>query len=88
MSGTGSIVEGGAPSARSRALAVLRVRSRALALGVLPAALAVVLLSARMTGRLAGDPWPAVTLVVCVVAVLVLLVGGVFAAWCCGRARP
>ncbi|MFJ3909963.1 hypothetical protein [Streptomyces vinaceus] len=80
MSGTGSIVEGGAPSARSRALAVLRVRSRALALGVLPAALAVVLVSARMTGRLAGDPWPAVTLAVCGVALLVLLVGGVFAA--------
>ncbi|MFE2878628.1 hypothetical protein ACFXG6_31010 [Streptomyces roseus] len=80
MSGTGSIVEGGAPSARSRALAVLRVRSRALALGVLPAALAVVLVSARMTGRLAGGPWPAVTVAVCVVAALVLLVGGVFAA--------
>ncbi|KOY55878.1 hypothetical protein [Streptomyces sp. XY332] len=80
MSGTGSIVEVGAPSARSRALAVLRVRSRATALGLLPAALAVVLLSARMTGRLAGDPWPVVTLVVCVVAVLVLLVGGAFAA--------
>ncbi|WP_329313933.1 hypothetical protein OG723_18780 [Streptomyces sp. NBC_01278] len=80
MSETGSIVEVGAPSARSRALAVLRVRSRALAFGLLPAALAVVLLSARMTGRLAGDPWPLVTLVVCVVAVLVLFVGGVFAA--------
>ncbi|KJY24852.1 membrane protein, partial [Streptomyces sp. NRRL S-444] len=61
-------------------MAVLRVRSRATALGLLPAALAVVLLSARMTGRLAGDPWPVVTLVVCVVAVLVLLVGGAFAA--------
>ncbi|MEV6955400.1 hypothetical protein [Streptomyces sp. NPDC051183] len=80
MSGTGSIVEVGPPSARSRALAVLRVRSRALALGLLPAAFAVVLVSARMTGRLAGDPWPAVTLVVCAVAALVLLVGGVFAA--------
>ncbi|MFD4241240.1 hypothetical protein ACFWP3_06545 [Streptomyces sp. NPDC058525] len=80
MSGTGSIVEVGVPSARSRALAVLRVRSRALAVGLLPAALAVVLVAARMTGRLAGDPWPAVTLAVCVVAVLVLLVGGVFGA--------
>lgn len=80
MSGTGSIMEVGVPSARSRALAVLRVRSRALAVGLLPAALAVVLVTARMTGRLAGDPWPAVTLAVCAVAVLVLLVGGVFAA--------
>ncbi|MFE3553668.1 hypothetical protein ACFXKW_02150 [Streptomyces sp. NPDC059193] len=80
MSGTGSIVEVGVPSARSRALAVLRVRSRALAVGLLPAALAVVLVAARMTGRLAGAPWPAVTLAVCVVAVLVLLVGGVFGA--------
>lgn len=80
MSGTGSIMEVGVPSARSRALAVLRVRSRALALGLLPAALAVVLVAARMTGRLAGDPWPAVTLAVCAVAALVLLVGGIFAA--------
>ncbi|MFE9631559.1 hypothetical protein [Streptomyces sp. NPDC006463] len=80
MSGTGSIMEVGVPSARSRALAVLRVRSRALAVGLLPAALAVVLVTARMTGRLAGDPWPAVTLAVCAVAALVLLAGGVFAA--------
>ncbi|WP_411103748.1 hypothetical protein [Streptomyces sp. cmx-4-9] len=80
MSGTGSIVEAGVPSARSRALAVLRVRSRALAVGLLPAALAVVLVAARATGRLAGDPWPAVTLAVCAVAALVLLVGGAFAA--------
>ncbi|MCX4800616.1 hypothetical protein OG594_02835 [Streptomyces sp. NBC_01214] len=73
-------MEAGAPSARSRALAVLRVRSRALAVGLLPAALAVVLVAARATGRLAGAPWPAVTLVVCVVAAIVLLVGGAFAA--------
>ncbi|MGW6706953.1 hypothetical protein ACWGDE_18970 [Streptomyces sp. NPDC054956] len=80
MSGTGSTAEVGTPSARSRALAVLRVRSRALAVGLLPAALAVVLVSARTTGRLAGAPWPAVTLAVCAVAALVLLVGGIFAA--------
>ncbi|MGW7440935.1 hypothetical protein [Streptomyces sp. NPDC054849] len=80
MSGTVSITEAGVPSARSRALAVLRVRSRALAVGLLPAALAVVLVAARMTGRLAGDPWPTVTLAVCAVAALVLLVGGAFAA--------
>ncbi|MGO4461671.1 hypothetical protein AB4039_30905 [Streptomyces sp. M-16] len=87
MSGTGSIAEVGTPSARSRALAVLRVRSRALAAVLLPAALAVVLVAARMTGRLAGDPWPAVTLAVCAVAALVLLVGGIFGAVVL-RARP
>ncbi|MFF5701530.1 hypothetical protein ACFY7H_03365 [Streptomyces sp. NPDC012794] len=80
MSGTGSNAEVGAPSARSRALAVLRVRSRAMAVVLLPAAVAVVLLAARMTGRLAGDPWPAVTLAVCAVAALVLLAGGIFGA--------
>lgn len=80
MSGTGSTMEAGVPSARSRALAVLRVRSRALAVGLLPAALAVVLVAARMTGRLAGEPWPAVTFVVCLVAAVVLLVGGIFTA--------
>ncbi|MFI8390124.1 hypothetical protein [Streptomyces sp. NPDC085540] len=73
-------MEAGAPSARSRALAVLRVRSRALAVGLVPAAFAVVLVAARATGRLAGEPWPAVTLVVCVVAAIVLLVGGAFVA--------
>ncbi|RKT05859.1 hypothetical protein BX286_3872 [Streptomyces sp. 3211.6] len=87
MSGTGSIAEVGVPSARSRALAVLRVRSRALAAVLLPAALAVVLVAARMTGRLAGDPWPAVTLAVCAVAALVLLAGGIFGAVVL-RARP
>ncbi|MFJ6720669.1 hypothetical protein [Streptomyces sp. NPDC091259] len=87
MSGIGSIAEVGVPSARSRALAVLRVRSRALAVVLLPAAVAVVLVAARLTGRLVGDPWPAVTLVVCVVAALVLFVGGTFAAVVL-RARP
>ncbi|MFE9221305.1 hypothetical protein ACFYN3_33890 [Streptomyces lavendulae] len=87
MSGTGSTAEVGTPSARSRALAVLRVRSRALAAVLLPAALAVVLVAARMTGRLAGDPWPAVTLTVCAVAALVLLAGGIFGAVVL-RARP
>ncbi|MFE5626864.1 hypothetical protein ACFQ8S_32960 [Streptomyces virginiae] len=73
-------MEAGVPSARSRALAVLRVRSRALAVALLPAAVAVVLVAARATGRLAGEPWAAVTLVVCAVAALVLLLGGIFAA--------
>ncbi|MFC9582688.1 hypothetical protein ACFVJ8_07615 [Streptomyces yangpuensis] len=73
-------MEAGVPSARSRALAVLRVRSRALAVALLPAALAVVLVAARTTGRLAGETWGTVTLVVCAVAALVLLLGGIFAA--------
>ncbi|WP_420080314.1 hypothetical protein ACN6AT_19565 [Streptomyces sp. JL4002] len=80
MSGMVSIAEVGVPSARSRALAVLRVRSRALAVVLLPAALAVVLVTARATGRLEGGPWAAVTIAVCALAVLVLLVGGAFAA--------
>jgi hypothetical protein len=80
MSGTGSTIETGALSARSRAVAVLRLRSRATAVALLPAALAVVLVAARMTGRLAGDPWPAVTLAVCGAAVVVLLAAGLFAA--------
>ncbi|APU41465.1 hypothetical protein [Streptomyces sp. TN58] len=80
MSGFGSTMEAGVPSARSRALAVLRVRSRALAAALLPAALAVVLVTARATGRLSGEPWAAVTLVVCAVAALVLLLAGIFAA--------
>ncbi|MEV7507648.1 hypothetical protein AB0O57_06785 [Streptomyces sp. NPDC091201] len=80
MSGMVSIAEAGVPSARSRALAVLRVRSRALAVVLLPAALAVVLVTARATGRLEGGPWAAVTIAVCALAVLVLLVGGAFAA--------
>ncbi|MFJ6939144.1 hypothetical protein [Streptomyces sp. NPDC101132] len=70
----------GAQSARLRAVSVLRLRGRAMGAALLPAAVAVVLVAARATGRLAGDPWPAVTLVVCGVAALVLLLAGVFAA--------
>ncbi|MFD6228919.1 hypothetical protein ACFWFZ_18875 [Streptomyces sp. NPDC060232] len=73
-------MEAGVPSARSRALAVLRVRSRALAVVLLPAAVAVVLAAALTTGRLSGEPWGTVTLVVGAVAALVLLLGGIFAA--------
>ncbi|MDJ0384247.1 hypothetical protein [Streptomyces sp. G-G2] len=80
MSGTVSTIEVGAQSARSRALAVLRVRSRAMAAALLPAAFAVVLVAARATGRLAGESWATTTLVVSCVAALVLLVAGVFGA--------
>ncbi|GHB24490.1 hypothetical protein [Streptomyces chryseus] len=87
MSGTGTGVERGAQSARSRALAVLRVRSTALAVALLPAAVAVVLLVGGATGHAVGGGWDAARRVTTVVAVVVLLaavaVGAVIA-----RARP
>ncbi|WP_424212622.1 hypothetical protein ACN20G_11355 [Streptomyces sp. BI20] len=87
MSGTESIREVDALSARSRALAVLRVRSWATAAVLVPAALAVVLHTARATDRLRGGPWPVLTLVVTVLAALSLLAAGVFAL-VVARARP
>ncbi|MFF9085632.1 hypothetical protein ACF1BE_04285 [Streptomyces sp. NPDC014991] len=84
---TGIGVEAGAQAARSRALAVLRVRGRALAVALLPAGAAVILLTGASTGRLVGPAWNAARWTVGVVAVLVLLaaagVGLVVA-----RARP
>ncbi|MFJ7151259.1 hypothetical protein ACIQVT_24180 [Streptomyces sp. NPDC100445] len=84
---TGIGVEAGAQAARSRALAVLRVRGRALAVALLPAAAAVILLTGASTGRLVGPAWDAARWTVGVLAVLVLLaaagVGLVVA-----RARP
>ncbi|MCX4747596.1 hypothetical protein OG455_19090 [Kitasatospora sp. NBC_01287] len=67
-------------AARARAHAVLRIRSLARAAAVLPAAVAVVLLAGRVTGRIgaAGAPdapgWDVVRWVVGAVAVLVALV--------------
>ncbi|MEU5092104.1 hypothetical protein [Streptomyces sp. NPDC021356] len=85
MTGTGAEV--GAQSARSRALAVLRVRGRALAVALLPAAVAVILLAGGSTGHLVGPGWGLARWVVGAVAVVVLLaaagVGLVVA-----RARP
>ncbi|WP_225826782.1 hypothetical protein [Streptomyces naphthomycinicus] len=85
MSGIG--VEVGAQAARSRALAVLRVRGRALAVALLPAAAAVILLAGATTGHLVGRGWDAARWTVGVLAVLVLLaaagIGLVVA-----RARP
>ncbi len=69
---TGMGVEAGAQAARSRALAVLRIRSRALAVALLPAALAVVLLVGGSTGHLVGPGWDAARWVVTCLAVLVL----------------
>ncbi|WP_053710652.1 hypothetical protein [Streptomyces sp. NRRL B-3648] len=84
---TGIGVEAGAQAARSRALAVLRVRGRALAVALLPAGAAVILLTGASTGRLLGPGWDAARWIVGVLAVLVLLAAaavGVVVA----RARP
>ncbi|MET8622314.1 hypothetical protein ABZW30_00890 [Kitasatospora sp. NPDC004669] len=72
-------------TARAHAQAVLRVRGLALAAAVLPAAVAVVLLAGRFTGRI-GAPgssdaagWDAARWAVCAVAALTLLVAGLTA---------
>ncbi|MFE1291657.1 hypothetical protein [Streptomyces sp. NPDC058751] len=80
-------VEVGAQAARSRALAVLRVRSRALAVALLPAAVAVVLLVGAVTGRATGTSWGVVRWTVTVFAVLVLLAAAGIAL-VVARARP
>ncbi|MFG2363008.1 hypothetical protein ACGFY3_15320 [Streptomyces mirabilis] len=80
-------VEVGAQSARSRALAVLRVRSRALAVALLPAAVAVVLLVGGSTGHITGGSWPVTRWIVTVLAVLVLLAAAGIAL-VVARARP
>lgn len=65
-------VEVGAQTARSRALAVLRIRSRALAVALLPAAVAVVLLVGGSTGHIAGGHWGITRWIVSVLAAIVL----------------
>ncbi|MFC8920005.1 hypothetical protein ACFT5C_30095 [Streptomyces sp. NPDC057116] len=77
----------GARAAHARALAVLRVRGRALAVALLPAALAVVLLTGGATGHLTGAGWDAARWVVSVLAVVVLLAAAAVAA-VIARARP
>ncbi|WP_371651544.1 hypothetical protein [Streptomyces mirabilis] len=80
-------VEVGAQAARSRALAVLRIRSRALAVALLPAAVAVVLLVGGSTGHITGGSWPVTSWIVTVVAALVLLAAAGIAL-VVARARP
>ncbi|MCK8676448.1 hypothetical protein [Streptomyces lichenis] len=79
--------ERGAQAARARALAVLRVRGRALGVALLPAAVAVVLLAGGVTGRLTGAGWDAARWAVSVLAVAVLAVGAVVVS-AVARARP
>ncbi|MDT6987560.1 hypothetical protein ACFSUJ_16435 [Streptomyces lusitanus] len=87
MSVSGAGRDTGAPSARDRALAVLRVRSRALAVALLPAAAAVILLAGGSTGHLPGPGWDLARRILTPVAVLVLLLAaGV--ALVVARARP
>ncbi|MFJ4629627.1 hypothetical protein [Streptomyces sp. NPDC088847] len=80
-------VEAGAQAARSRALAVLRIRSRALAVALLPAAVAVILLAGGSTGHLVGQGWDVSRWVMGVAAVVVLLAAGAIAL-VVARARP
>nr|WP_203685959.1 hypothetical protein [Streptomyces sp. SID14515] len=77
----------GARAAQARALSLLRIRSRALAVAILPAAVAVVLFAAGAQGHLAGPAWDAVRWTVLGVAVVVLLVT-VLVAVSVARARP
>ncbi|WP_399088836.1 hypothetical protein ACGH2B_14740 [Streptomyces sp. BBFR2] len=85
--------ETGVLAARSRALAVLRIRGAALAVALLPAAVAVVLLVGGATGRLgtpdaaAGSGWGLARLVVSGVAVLTLALAVLAGAVVAG-ARP
>ncbi|MFD6292489.1 hypothetical protein [Streptomyces sp. NPDC060205] len=80
-------VELGAHTARSRALAVLRIRSRALAVALLPAAVAVVLLVGGSTGHIDGPGWGVVRAVVTGFAAFVLLCA-VGVALLVARSRP
>ncbi|MYT72996.1 hypothetical protein GTY60_25420 [Streptomyces sp. SID8367] len=85
MSGMGAEV--GVRAARSRALAVLRIRGRATALALLPAAASVVLLAGGATGHLTGGSWDVARIVVSAVAVVVLLAAACVAL-VVARARP
>ncbi|MFJ9807267.1 hypothetical protein ACIRTB_03420 [Streptomyces sp. NPDC101158] len=89
VTGTGTALgeELGARAARTRALAVLRVRGRALGLAVLPAAVAVVLYVGGVTDHFTGPGWDIARWVVTVLAVIVLLVAAAVAL-VVARSRP
>ncbi|CAG6394815.1 hypothetical protein NMG29_33160 [Streptomyces cocklensis] len=79
--------EAGEAVARTRALAVLRIRGAALGAVLLPAAAAVVLQAARATGRIDGGVWDGVRWGVTGAALVVLAVAAAVAAVIV-RARP
>ncbi|SCK57720.1 hypothetical protein YWIDRAFT_03401 [Streptomyces sp. SceaMP-e96] len=80
--------ETGVLAARARALAVLRIRSTALAVALLPAAVAVVLLAGRATGHLgAGTGWDLARWITGGLAVVSLLLAALVAV-VVARARP
>ncbi|MCT2589468.1 hypothetical protein LHJ74_05905 [Streptomyces sp. N2-109] len=78
--------QAGALSARGHALAVLRIRSAALSVALLPAAVAIVLHAASLTGRI-GSGWDGVRWAVTGVAVVALAVASGVAA-VIARAQP
>ncbi|QMU79736.1 hypothetical protein GXW83_32580 [Streptacidiphilus sp. PB12-B1b] len=92
MAGTNATT--GVQSARAHARAVLRLRGRALAVAVLPAAAAAVLIAGGLTGRLgaAGAPdapgWDAARWAVSAVALAVLLLTAGFALAVSRAERP
>ncbi|WP_231626548.1 M48 family metalloprotease [Streptomyces apocyni] len=88
MSGTSLGGEAGARAARSQALAVLRVRSRALAVALLPAAVAVVLLAAVATDRIGRGGGMDVALWSLSVGALLVLLAAAGVALVVARARP
>ncbi|MEV6762234.1 hypothetical protein AB0N16_16665 [Streptomyces sp. NPDC051105] len=87
MTSTGIGVEAGAQAARTRALAVLRIRGRALAVALLPAAATVILLTGGSTGHFVGRGWDTARWIVGVLAVVVLLAAAGIAV-VVARARP
>jgi hypothetical protein len=68
-------------------MALLRIRSRAMALAILPAGAAVVLLVADAQGRIGGGVWSTVSWAVTACAVVVLLIAAAVAV-AVARARP
>ncbi|GGT46563.1 hypothetical protein GCM10010271_58260 [Streptomyces kurssanovii] len=80
MSGTGIGESMGARGARAEALSVLRIRSRAVAVGLLPAAVAVVLFAGGATGQMEGGGWDIARWVVTVCALVVLVTAAVVTA--------
>ncbi|SHL22173.1 M48 family metalloprotease [Actinacidiphila paucisporea] len=79
--------EAGEAVARTRALAVLRIRGAALGVVLVPAAFAVVLQVAGTTGRIGGGAWDGVRWGLTGVALVVLAVAAAVAA-VIARARP